>query len=38
MAGGSWANPTKWNSLGLWSIGLLIMTATFELLAFLYLL
>ncbi len=38
MAGGRWANPAKWNSLGLWSIGLLIMTATFELLAFLYLL
>jgi hypothetical protein len=33
-----WGNPAKWNSLGLWSIGLLIMTATFELLAFLYLL
>ena len=38
MAGGSWANPAKWSSLGLWSIGLLIMSATFELLAFLYLL
>lgn len=37
MAGGSWANPAKWNSLGLWSIGLLILTATFELLAFIYL-
>jgi 1,4-dihydroxy-2-naphthoate octaprenyltransferase len=38
MATGGWAKPEKWNSLGLWSIGLLIMSATFELLGFLYLL
>jgi 1,4-dihydroxy-2-naphthoate octaprenyltransferase len=38
MKRGAWADPTKWNSLGFWSIGLLIMSAAFELLAFLYLL
>jgi 1,4-dihydroxy-2-naphthoate octaprenyltransferase len=38
MKRGAWADPTKWNSLGFWSIGLLIMSASFELLAFLYLL
>jgi 1,4-dihydroxy-2-naphthoate octaprenyltransferase len=38
MARRAWADPAQWNSLGLWSIGLLILSATFELLAFLYLL
>jgi 1,4-dihydroxy-2-naphthoate polyprenyltransferase len=34
----AWADPAKWNSLGMWSIGLLILSATAELLAFVYLL
>jgi 1,4-dihydroxy-2-naphthoate octaprenyltransferase len=38
MAKGGWADPEMWNSLGFWSIGLLVMTGTFELLAFIYLL
>jgi 1,4-dihydroxy-2-naphthoate octaprenyltransferase len=38
MARRAWANPAKWNSLGLWAIGLLILSATVELLAFLFLL
>lgn len=37
MANRSWANPKMWNSLGFWSIGLLILTATVQLLTFIYL-
>lgn len=32
---GAWADPARWNSLGFWSIGLLLAMATAELLAFL---
>lgn len=38
MSRRAYADPAKWNSLGLWSIGLLILSATVELFAFLYLL
>jgi 1,4-dihydroxy-2-naphthoate octaprenyltransferase len=38
MARRAWANPAQWNGLGFWAIGLLILSATVELLAFLYLL
>ncbi len=35
MARGDWRNPAAWNSLGFWSIGLLMATAGLELIAFL---
>lgn len=35
---GAWANPEKWNSLGFWSIGLVMGSAGAEFLAFLLLL
>jgi 1,4-dihydroxy-2-naphthoate octaprenyltransferase len=35
MARGAWADPDKWNSLGFWSVGLLIASILAELLAFL---
>jgi 1,4-dihydroxy-2-naphthoate octaprenyltransferase len=34
MAQGAWADPGKWNSLGFWSVGLLMASVTAELLAF----
>ncbi len=37
MARGDWRNPAAWNSLGFWSIGLLMGTAGLELVAFLLL-
>ncbi|MCI0394754.1 MAG: prenyltransferase [Chloroflexi bacterium] len=37
MARGAWARPAQWNSLGFWSIGLLMCTAVAECLAFLWL-
>ena len=37
MARGAWRDPSAWNSLGFWSIGLLIATAGLELLAFAWL-
>jgi 1,4-dihydroxy-2-naphthoate octaprenyltransferase len=36
MSRGAWADPDKWNSLGFWSVGLLMVTVTAELLAFLW--
>jgi 1,4-dihydroxy-2-naphthoate polyprenyltransferase len=38
MARGAWADPAQWDSLGFWSIGLLMATAAAEGLGFLYLL
>lgn len=38
MARGAWADPAKWDSLGFWSIGLVMATAGAEFIAFLYLL
>lgn len=35
---GAWADPDQWNSLGFWSIGLLMASVSAELLAFLFLL
>jgi 1,4-dihydroxy-2-naphthoate octaprenyltransferase len=34
MAKGAWANPAKWDSLGFWSVGLLIASVLAELAAF----
>jgi 1,4-dihydroxy-2-naphthoate octaprenyltransferase len=34
MARGAWAKPNQWNSLGFWSVGLLMASVTAELLAF----
>jgi 1,4-dihydroxy-2-naphthoate octaprenyltransferase len=34
MAHGAWADPTKWDSLGFWSVGLLIATILAEVAAF----
>jgi 1,4-dihydroxy-2-naphthoate octaprenyltransferase len=38
MLRGAWANPEEWNSLEFWTIGLLMVSATAEFLAFLWLL
>lgn len=38
MARGAWADPVKWNSLGFWSVGLLMASVTAELLAFFWIL
>jgi 1,4-dihydroxy-2-naphthoate polyprenyltransferase len=37
MASGAWRDPTRWNSLGFWSVGLVGGTAVAELLAFVWL-
>jgi 1,4-dihydroxy-2-naphthoate octaprenyltransferase len=34
MVRGAWANPAKWDSLGFWSVGLLIASTLAELAAF----
>jgi hypothetical protein len=36
MSRGAWAVPDKWNSLGFWSVGLLMASVAAELLAFLW--
>jgi hypothetical protein len=38
MARGAWADPAKWDSLGFWSIGLVMATAGAECVAFFFLL
>jgi 1,4-dihydroxy-2-naphthoate polyprenyltransferase len=37
MARGEWAEPARWNSLAFWSVGLLIASASAEVMAFLLL-
>jgi hypothetical protein len=34
---GAWADPSQWDSLGFWSIGLVMSSSGVELLAFLWL-
>ena len=34
IAGGAWANPAKWDSLGFWSVGILITSTLAEIAAF----
>jgi 1,4-dihydroxy-2-naphthoate octaprenyltransferase len=37
VGGGAWADPTQWDSLAFWGIGLIAGTAAAEALAFLWL-